>query len=260
MARLHGTKDMWLASLRDEGAAFRAAVAGVDVDLGNPVPSCPGWDVADLIHHLGSVYRFTQALTIRGRTSPPERSRADFESEPPAAELVTWWDQAFIALVNSFESLGPATPAWNWAPQSKNVAFWQRRMAHETAIRRWDAQMSNGLAEPIETKLAADGVAEVLDTWLPAGRRKYPVSSENPSIGTVALHATDIEHVWHVRLRGQGIALLDTETILDHNDPPAQVVASGPASDLELALYGRVKFDVLDVSGDEALLQAMRVG
>jgi hypothetical protein len=154
-------------------------------------------------------------------------------------------------------------PAWNWAPQSKRVSFWQRRMAHETAVHRWDAQMATGQAEPIETKLAADGVAEVLDTWLPAGRRLFPPSGDSAGLlptGMVALHATDIEHVWHVRLRGEGIALLDTETILDHDDPPARAVAAGSSSDLMLALYGRVGLDVLDISGDESLLMSMRVG
>ena len=45
-------------------------------------------------------------------------------------------------------------------------------MAHETAVHRWDAQLATGLAEPLESKLAGDTVAEVLDTFLPAGRRR----------------------------------------------------------------------------------------
>ena len=126
------------------------------------------------------------------------------------------------------------------------------------------SQMAIGRAEPIETKLAADGVAEVLDTWLPAGRRHPAAQADRTGgqlpTGMVALHAIDIEHVWHVRLRGEGIALLDTETIFDFDEHPARVVAAGSCSDLMLALYGRVGFDVLDVSGDEELLRSMRVG
>ncbi len=260
MARLHGTKDIWLASLRDDGGTFRAAVA--EADMGSPVPSCPDWDVAALVHHLGSVYRFVHAHVPRAVTTRPDKSRLDFEAEPRAADLLDWWDREYAGLLRTFDVLNPEMAAWNWAPQSKRVAFWQRRMAHETAVHRWDAQMAMGHAEPIETKLAADGVAEVLDTWLPAGRRLFPAARESASLptGMVALHATDIEHVWHVRLRGEGIALLDTETIFDHDEPPARVVAAGSASDLMLALYGRIGFDVLDVTGDESLLMAMRVG
>jgi uncharacterized protein (TIGR03083 family) len=249
---------MWLASLREEGATFRAVLTVAPMDL--PALSCPGWSLADLTHHLGSIYRFTEALIPRGVTTVPERSLAEFDSEAHAPDLVAWWDEQFTGLLVTFDGLNPELPAWNWAPQSKKVAFWQRRMAHETAIRRWDAQMSIGLAEPIETKLAADGVAEVLDTWLPAGRRRFHGTGDRMPHGTVALHATDIEHVWHARLRGEGFALLDTETLLDHDEPPARAVASGSASDLELALYGRIGFDTLAVSGDEALLQSLRVG
>ena len=147
--------------------------------------------------------------------------------------------------------IDPEMPAWNSMPQAKRAGFWHRRMAHETAIHRWDAQMAIGRGEPIEARLAADGVAEVLDTLLPAGRRRSPVSLT----GLAALTATDTEHNWYVRLRGEGVALLDTDTIFDdeHRDP--SVTASGPASDLNLALWGRVGVDVLDVTGDEPLIR-----
>jgi len=56
------------------------------------------------------------------------------------------------------------------------------------------------------------------------------------------------------------VALLDTDTILDHEGPETRVEASGSASDLLLALYGRVGFDVLELAGDESLLECLRVG
>jgi hypothetical protein len=147
-------------------------------------------------------------------------------------------------------------PAWNWAPQAKKVAFWQRRMAHETAIHRWDAQMAAvGLTEPLEAKLAADVVSEVLDTLLPAGRGRRPADR----LGMVALSATDLEQTWHVRLRESGgVALLDTDTLLDDDDLHERVVAAGTASDLALALWGRVGFDVLAITGEEDLLECLR--
>ena len=53
-----------------------------------------------------------------------------------------------------------------------------------------------------------------------------------------------------MRLRGDGIALLDTDTLLDDDDPHERAMASGTASDLLLALWGRVAFDVLETAGD----------
>jgi len=168
---------------------------------------------------------------------------------------MTWWDERYATLATLLDRLDPEMPAWNWAPQAKIAAFWHRRMAHETAVHRWDAQMAGGQTEPIETKLAADGVAEVLDTWLPAGRRRGPRDAH----GMVQLAATDIAEEWYVRLRGEGIALLDTDTLL-HEDHPARVRASGTASDLVLSLYGRIGYDVLDVTGEASLLEALRTG
>ena len=253
MVRMHGTKDFWLAALRTDGTAFRAAASG-DV-LSTPVPSCPEWTVEDLVRHLGAVYRYVRSHVSRGVITPPDQ-RVVLSDVPHGADALTWWDDQFQQLLALLDALDPETPAYNWAPQSKKVAFWHRRMAHETAVHRWDAQFALGRGEPVEAKLAADGVSEVLDTWLPAGRRQGPVDRT----GVVQLYAVDVEQHWFVRLRGEGIALLDTDTLLDTDDPHARVLAQGTASDLLLALYGRVLFDVLDVSGDAGLLESLRTG
>jgi len=253
-SRIHGTKELWLDALRVEGPAF--ATAAAEVDPSAPVPSRPGLSVGDLVHHLGSVYRFTEAHVVRGVTTRAERPLVAFVEEPRAEDLAGWWREQYEKIMSTLEMLDPDMPAWNWAPQAKTVAFWQRRTAQETALHRWDAQMATGHAEPIEERLAADGVAEVLDTWLPAGRRTGPTDV----VGLVALEATDVGHTWRVRLRGEGMALLDTETIFDDNAPDARAVATGTASDLLLALHGRVGLDVLEINGDERLLRAVRVG
>jgi MDMPI C-terminal domain len=129
-------------------------------------------------------------------------------------------------------------------------------MAHETAVHRCDAQLAGSQLQPVETKLAADGISEVLDTWLPAGRRRGPTDRQ----GVVHLMATDVAQEWYVRLRGAGLALLDTGTLLDSDDHHTRTLARGTASDLLLALYGRVPFGVLEIAGDAELLGALRTG
>jgi uncharacterized protein (TIGR03083 family) len=246
-----GGKDFWLAALRAEAAAFRLAVA--EAEPAAEVPSCPGWTVADLVVHLGGRYGETAGHVARGESGAPEL----VTPTPPAeANLLGWWDGQLAGLLALLEQLDPDLPAWNWAPQTKTVNFWNRRMAHETAVHRWDAQFASINAEPIETKLALDGIAEVLDTWLPAGRGLGP----DGLTGVVGLVATDAGHEFFVRQRAEGgIAVLDTDTILD-TEPHERVVASGTASDILLALYGRVDLDVLEVSGDVRLLAGLRVG
>jgi uncharacterized protein (TIGR03083 family) len=254
----HGSKDFWMASTREHAADFRAVAAEADPDA--PVPSCPGWTVLDLIRHSGATFRWFRFNAGRGVTSKPDmdlhparQKRTDF---PADDQTLSWWDSEYKATFELLDRVDPQLPAWNWAPQAKVTGFWHRRMAHETAVHRWDIQMAVAMAEPIEAKLAADGVSEVLDTWLPAGRRKGPTDR----YGVVQLVASDLGQEWFLRLRGEGVALLDTDTLLDHDGPHTRVLAVGTASDLELALYGRVGFDVLDVSGDETLLEALRTG
>jgi uncharacterized protein (TIGR03083 family) len=251
MSRFHGTKDFWLGALRSEGPAFHAAVTAAGPEA--EVPSCPGWTVSDLVRHLALTYRWVRTQAGRGVTDPPDRRPTDLSDEPFDAER---WNEEFRQLVAALEALDPELPAWNWAPQAKKAGFWHRRMAHETAIHRIDAQLAAGRVDPIEPKLAADGLSEVLDTWLPGGRRKGPTDKQ----GVVHLVAADVAQEWYVRLRGGGLALLDTDTLLDSDDHHTRTLARGTASDLLLALYGRLPLDALDVVGDADLLTALRTG
>ena len=253
--RTHLSKDFWLAALRADGAALRAAIAE-DGALAHQVPSCPDWTVAALVSHLGITYQRVRAQAGRGVTDPPEPFVA--QPEPPTqddAALVGWFENELAQIDAFLDALDPGMPAWNWAPQAKVAAFWHRRLAHETSLHRWDAQLSVALPDPIEPKLAVDGVAEVLDTWLLAGKR----AATTEHYGLVRLVAADLGQEWYARMRGGGIALLDTDTLLDDDIHPARAVASGSASDLLLSLWGRAAFDVLDTSGDLTLLRGLRV-
>jgi uncharacterized protein (TIGR03083 family) len=252
--RVHATKDFWLAALRADGPALRAAVAEAGPDA--PVPSCPGWTVADLVRHTASILSYVRGFAASGgTTNPGPRPAPEASADWPAT--LRAYDDELAATLRLLDGLDPEQPAWNWAPQSKRAGFWHRRMAHEIAVHRWDAQMALGRGEPVEAKLAADGVGEVLDTWLPAGRRSGPTDRH----GVLHLIAPDASQEWFVRLRGAGVALLDTDTFFDSDDHHARVEATGTASDLLLTLWGRVRpEDVLRITGDATLLTALRAG
>jgi hypothetical protein len=70
--------------------------------------------------------------------------------------------------------------------------------------------------------------------------------------------ATDASYEWFVRLRGPGVALLDTRTILDTDDHHPRAEATGTASELLLTLMGRLQPDVLEISGDPRLFIALQ--
>lgn len=250
MSRLHATKDFWLAALRADGPALQDAVAEAGPDA--PVPSCPDWLVDDLVEHLTVLLRWVRENVSRGVTTKP-----DDRITPPRPA----WDDALDQLrreitgtIETLDALDPEFPAWTWPAQPKKAGFWHRRIAHEMSVHRWDVETAAGRATPIESKLAVDGVSEVLDTWLPAGRRSGPSDLH----GVAHLTATDTASEWFVRLRGTGVALLDTGTILDSDDHHPRAEASGTASDLQLALMGRLPLDVLAVSGDPRLVLALQ--
>ncbi|HET9519208.1 MAG TPA: maleylpyruvate isomerase family mycothiol-dependent enzyme [Actinoplanes sp.] len=252
MNRLHATKDFWLAALRADGPALLAAATEAGPDT--PVPSCPGWTMADLVEHVGATLHFVRVLAPRGVTDKPQRF--DPPPRPPWPAALDGLQRELTGIIETLEAIDPELPAWNWAPRAKKAGFWSRRMAHEVSVHRWDAQFAIGSPQPIEAKLAADGVNEVLDSWLPAGRRKGPTDL----YGVVHLVATDASYQWFARLRGEGVALLDIDTILDTDDHHPRASATGTAGDLLLMLWGRLQPDVLDVTGDRRLLSGLRTG
>jgi uncharacterized protein (TIGR03083 family) len=251
MNRLHATKDFWLAALRADGPVFQEAVAETGATA--VVPSRPGWTVADLTEHVTAQLRWVRELTPRGVTDPPA-DRVVPEPRPDWPEALDQLRRELTGTIETLDALDPDFPCWTWPAQARKAGFWQRRTAHEISVHRWDAESAAGRATPIETKLAADGVAEVLDTWLPAGRRREQTQLH----GVVHLVATDAAYEWFVRLRGSGVALLDTGTILDSDDHHPRAQASGTASDLLLALMGRIDPDILAVTGDPRLINALR--
>jgi uncharacterized protein (TIGR03083 family) len=248
---VHGPdKDFFVDAVRREGELFLTTARSADLTA--PVPPCPKWTVWDLVRHLGVVYEWQRTHFLTGKTTQPTHERT---TAPEGEAVYDWFAEQHAAVLAGLDELDPEAPAWNWSVQPETGAFWHRRMAHETAVHRWDAQSAAGLPQPVDPSLASDGVAEVLEVFLPGGRRKGPEDAE----GVVRLVATDTGADWTVRVRGTDIAVLDTDTVLD-TGPGAQSAAAGTASDLLLALWGRVQFDVLQLEGDPHLLSALRTG
>jgi uncharacterized protein (TIGR03083 family) len=250
MNRLHATKDFWLAALRADGPALQDAVA--EAGPGAVVPACPGWTVADLVEHLTSLSKWVRETVPRGVVTKPE-DRVVPSPRPDWPDALENLRRELTATIETLDALDPEFPAWTWPAQAKKAGFWHRRMAHEISVHRWDVEAAAGRPTPIETKLAADGVNEILDTWLPAGRRLEPTDL----LGVVHLVATDASYEWFLRLRGAGVALLDTGTILDSDDHHARAEAIGTASDLQLVLMGRRPLNAISISGDARLVTAL---
>jgi uncharacterized protein (TIGR03083 family) len=197
-----------LAHLRRELAAFAACLTG---DLTAPVTPCAPWSVADLVAHLGedNLWVVTAVTEQRGDYEGPPAPR-----EPGA--LPAWFGQTSRALLAVLEQ-DPERPAWTIYPPA-TVGFWRRRRALETLVHRWDAETALGRASVLDPALAADGVAEVIDTMAP---RQVTLGRSAPLGQALRLASTDTGESW----------------VLGPGPPAATVSASAP--DLLLLLWRR---------------------
>ena len=232
----------YLHALRDDGTAL-AAAAGRGLDP--PVPACEGWTVADLVLHTGMVHRHKLEI-VRGRLAQPPDPWPP--PAPPRAELLGWYRQGLEELATVLEATDPETRVWTFHRPDQTVGFWCRRMAQETAVHRVDAESAHGDPRPVPAALAADGVAELLEVFLAPHSDGAPVGGRGESLH---LHATDTEGELQLRLLPAGVEV-------GRGHAQGDAAATGGAYDLLLFLWGRAPADLLELSGDPALLPRVR--
>ena len=167
-----------LDALTREQAAFVALATSGDPDL--PVPSCPAWTVDDLVRHLAQVHRWAAASTW----TPPDGALPDAElfAVPAGTE-----DYAGAAAALRAALADPQRPCRTLVGPGV-VAWWARRQLHETFVHRLD--LAEALGDPVEGDpwIAADCIAEGIDTMQPRqvrlGRMTAPetgISLRTPS-------------------------------------------------------------------------------
>lgn len=228
----------YLHALQDRSTALLAAAR---TDLDAAVPTCPGWTMTDLVSHVGGLWGWAAAIVRTGeRADPPV---------PPEGiggpELMEWAErQAHLALDTMAEA-DPNANCWTFG-LPRTPLFWFRRQALEVAVHAWDAQHAVTHTEPIDTKLAVDGVDEFLQVMLPRVMGRHPESWTGQ---TLHLHCTDGDGEWLVRL-GPG-SDIDVERAHGKGD----VAVRGPASSLYLWTVGRLPTVDLEVLGDQAVAE-----
>lgn len=239
----------YVDALLHQGQLLLLAAETADLDV--PVPTCPEWRLRDLLRHTGGVHRWATAHVAGRRTAalPENEEPAVMDTWPTDAYdrdgLLAWFRDGHTTLVHALGNADPELNCWRFLPAASGTAFWARRQAHETAIHRADVELTAGLATPVDTWFAADGVDEVLRGFF--GRRNTRLSASPPL--TLALVPTDADAGWHVTI---GPDRVDTT---DPNFATASCTVRGTASDLYLLMWNRTDWSRLHVEGNGSVLQ-----
>ncbi|MEU4871492.1 maleylpyruvate isomerase family mycothiol-dependent enzyme [Streptomyces sp. NPDC021608] len=233
--------------LEREGRALAAAAAEAGPDA--KVPTCPDWQVRDLLRHTGTVHRWATSFVAAGHTEfIPFGEPPDLDGEA----LLDWFREGHLRLVATLSDASPDVACWHFLPAPSPLAFWARRQAHETAVHRVDADAARGrdiagAARDMDAGFAADGVDELLRGF--HARPRSRVRTREPAV--LRVRATDAaDAVWTVRLSAEppvtergGAGAADCEI-------------SGPAAALYLSLWNRLPLPT--VSGDASLAALWR--
>ncbi|QUH03222.1 maleylpyruvate isomerase family mycothiol-dependent enzyme [Saccharopolyspora erythraea] len=226
-------------------------------DMTTPVPSCPGWNVGQLLRHLGGCHRWVERI-VRTRSAEflPDDDFRDLTpyTDEDATVLDGWLAEGAALLAGALRAAGPDARIWSPVPAG-GTAFFARRMAHETVVHRADATLALGKAFEVREQVALD----CLDEWMELGSLPqmfefHPEKRELLGPGrTLHLHATDTapeaRAEWVVDLTGDAITWRRAHE-------KCAVAVRGPLTDLLLVVYRRRSpyAGSVEVVGDTGLL------
>ena len=226
-----------------------ALADAAEPNLGAPVEFCPGWTVADLVHHLTEVQWFWGTITAEQLQEPPPQDRRP--PRPADDELVAALRNQTRQLAEVLRRAEHSAPVWTWAPSRNDIGFVVRHQVQEAAVHRWDAEHAAGRDVDLDPALAVDSIEEFL-TFSVATVSDHPDTPRPGLGGTLVLRATDVAAAWTVA----DDELPGTVRFERGTGEAPDATVSGTASQLLLWLYGRV---VLAAAGpDPAVAQRLR--
>ena len=226
-----------------------AALASQD-DLALPVPTCPDWTLRQLVTHVGRAQRWAAEIArTRSAEFIPFRSVPGGRLPDDPALRPGWLRDGAALLIAEVSAAGD-TPVWAHG-KKRPAAYWGRRMAHETAVHRADAEIAAGRVPDIAPDIAADGIDEWLaELTVPAAGELDVRAAALPAGQSLHVHAAGVPGgEWLVRHGEDGIAVRR-----EHGH--ADVALRGPASALLLVLLRRLPPDdpAVQVLGDQQVL------
>jgi uncharacterized protein (TIGR03083 family) len=235
----------------EQNQAFSDLVHNADESA--PVPTCPEWNLGQLIRHVGRGDRWA-AQIVRDRLDDYLDPRSVEGGKPPPDpdDAKSWLQGGAQRLVDAVALSGVQTPVWTFLG-SRPANWWIRRRLHEVAVHRADAAIALGNDFALEPEVAADAISEWLErVALQTGRggAALPLADDN----TLHLHATDPglgdAGEWTIRVADGGITW-------SHQHGKGTVALRGGATELLLAMLRRVSVadTGIEMFGDDSVWQ-----
>ncbi|HAW10311.1 MAG: maleylpyruvate isomerase family mycothiol-dependent enzyme [Candidatus Dormibacteria bacterium] len=236
-----------VAHLDREGGLLADAATAAGLD--SSVPTCPGWQVRDLVQHLSGVHRWATAYVLTGNPNPTtEAEDAELFAAVEDEQLIPRFRHGHAALVAALAAAPAGLACWTFLAAPSPLAFWARRQAHETAIHRVDAEAAAGRTSSCAPALAADGIDELLRGFLSRPRGRL-VADPPVSLG---VRATDTGDAWTIRIEPD-------RRVVASGAGDADCTVTGAASDLYLLLWNRRAADrTVGIQGDATVLDLWR--
>jgi len=239
----------YIGFVASEGELF--ATAAEDGDLNVEIAPCPGWDMRELVRHLGLIH-----LWAAGNVAYPQASWFDATDLPGLdrywpnlagewpddADLVSWYRDTHANLIRVLDSAPADVECFTFLPAPSPLTMWARRQASEIAIHRFDAETARRTTSHFDPWFAADMLDELLSGHAPRYRR-VEVDAER----VLHVHAQDVGQHWHLTIGPQGI-----ETSRRGGD--ADLTATATAAELYLSMWNRTPDSTVALDGDTTLM------
>ncbi len=195
-------------------------------DLNAQVPACEAWRNEDLLSHMALVWNAIAS-----------------QVEQPSKEPIRWQDlpnqTPAVALENLISVLTKADPKTPLQRDDHTVASLLRRVQHETAIHRVDAEQAIGSQTSVQAHDGIDGVDELYAELLAKRETDLPD-------GSLHLHQVD----------GDGefmLAVVDQKIEVTHKHAKGDAAIRATGEELFLCVWGRRSLEGLTLFGDSQI-------
>jgi uncharacterized protein (TIGR03083 family) len=242
----------YIGFVASEGEMFASAAEHGELDV--EIAPCPGWDMGDLVRHLGMIHLWAAA-----NVAYPESDWLDVEELPDLVrywpdltgesgrypddtELVAWYRDTLANLIEVLKSAPADVAAFTFLPAPTPLTMWARRQASEIAIHRFDAEQARGITSHFDPQFATDMLDELMCGFAPRPRRIDIDGSE-----LVHVHAEDTDEHWYLTIGPE-------RTEMSRHGDHADLTLTGTAADLYVLLWNRTPDSKITMSGNTDLM------